>query len=1195
MSDRFGNIPIQSPESSPFAKKPNLESQPPVRPSRSSEHPKPAARKKTPNNPPSLSKIWTFVIALLIIIGCYSTLGFLGVPYYCTNVLPEKFHEKTAMVLESTRVTFNPFTFRFETGEVRIFTGSGATILSLQALQADIAPLAVLHGELASKTLTVDGLDLDLVREIDGSYNFQPLFGAGKNRKISEIIQPDELPFFFSLNNIAITNSKITFSDKLAGKIHTVEKIKLDLPTFANTSFQTEQYLHPYFSAVVNGSPIKLTGQTNLGQTNEDLATRLTVDVHDFELPIYADYLPFSLPVNCTKGTANGTIDLIFDPHNKNGDKLSIGFQLQISGAEMIGKNQSINVSVPSARVDGSLQPVSRIVELREVTLKEPTVSSFGDQSFLKNIEQLGKENDPDTPVGLAIEKAAPYRLMLDLLLIDNGNVQLFSTKNDHQPASTWQTLQISIKDYHSDAEANPNLPNGSLHISGEKAGTSTTFSWQGKFTTPDTLTGNIHLFKMDSEELLGAIGDAHPFTIKDIEGTADLTGRLIFYTKNEPLSRIHYKLVDAEVSIDNFALLDNGQSILRAPVLKLTDLSLTDETIDFGNVQLQNGTAQFIYGRMPKIYRNFTDKKYLLHGIDFDGKVLFTGEKDTVQALNFTEVSLKANELENGQTPSDNLSISAKTKDGGILQAQGSVALTPFSVALRAGFRQLPIPDVLSLFTTSAQLDDLQGNLSGKGLLSLPTTNFAGELELTDVSGRGPQKSPFSWQKSIFRDVKYAAIPFHFGAASIAIDKAHFSWQITTETNSPMQYFSDIIKNYLPADAPASSKTESAVVPVDIEEISFTAGTLDIHDHRLSPDWEVDGVGFAGSIKNVRAAAAGESRFSFTGQLSNSPFTIDGNMVPFASEENGTFHLSLNNFPLASFTKQFTAKTEIDTGKGQLTLALDCSWQEKQYVSSGKLVLTNVKPDDNSSDIALPLALLTDSNGNIEFPFNFSRTAPVGQTSLEDELFTSVQRLLLKGSVSPLLLASGDFTDLIGNEFIEFHPGEFMLTDTGRKTLSRYAELLIANPHIGLKLSGGVDVKIDGTAMKKNLTAVEQQRVEKENEKLFKNWQEQKALYQKNLDEKQKNDEGNQKIVEQDIPAEILTPFKPLRPVAVVISEAMLVELARKRIDILYQYLTTQHPVQPERIAIVLPDKPADETESSATGVDIALTTFGQ
>ena len=1039
---------------------------------------------------------------------------------------------------------------------------------------------------MACKTLNISGLDLNIIREQDGSYNFQPLLDAAKNREISKFIKPTELPFFFSLNNISITDGKITFNDKPTGKIHTAEKIKFDLPTFSNTSYKTEQYLRPHFSAVVNGSPIELTGQTNLGQAGEEKTTRLAVDVHDLELPVYASYLPFSLPMQCSKGTANGKIDLSFDPQTTAGDKLSIGFQLQIAGAELTGENASTNISMPSVRVSGSLQPMSRTLHLSEVAMREPTINFFGG-SFLEG---------QTTPVEVTKDKAAPYRLTLDQLLLDDGTARFFSDKHGQQLISTWNTVQASIKGYRSDAETVPNGKSGSFRISGEKEGTQTSFSWQGKFSSPDSLTGNLHLLKIDGKSLLKAIADNQPFAIKDVQGIADLKGQLIFYPKKESPNCIYYKLVDAEISVDDFVLLDNDQSILRAPVIKLTGFNLVDEAIDFGNIQLHHGTAQFIVGRLPQIYREFTKRKYRLQGLDFAGKVHFSPRKKSEQSLIFTEVSLKANELGNDQTTIDNLSVSAKTDAGAIFKVQGNVTLTPFSVNLKTGFRQLPVQDIQPFFASSAMPADLHGNLSGKGILSLPAKSFVGELELGDVSGKGPQETPFYWKKSLFRNVNYTAKPFHFGIDSVAIDGAHVSWRITRESNSPMQYFANFMQEYFPAaDKHSSTTTESSASPVDIAEISFTASTIDIDDHRLSPDWIAKGVTFAGSINNIHAAAAAESAFSFTGQLADSPFTINGTVAPFAGNDNGTFHFSLETFPLASFANQITTKSEIDTSRSRLNLALDCIWQDQQYISSGKLVLTDLKPAAASSDIALPLALLSDSSGTIQLPFNFSRTAPVAKTALVEELFTSMQRMLLKGTVSPLLLASGDFTDLIGNEFIEFRPGEFILPETSQKTLSRYAALLLAHPNVGLVLSGGVDKKIDGEAMKNNIIRVEEQRVAKENERLFRQWQDRKDLYQKDLEERQKSSGPNEKIVEQDIPAEILIDFKPLRPVSVVVDEAMLLELAHKRIDVLYQNLITQLAVQPERISSVFPDKLVDDPENPAEGVAITLTALNQ
>ena len=113
MSDHFGNIPIQSPESSTPKKKPTRK-----------VGRKPAIT-TSKGKRPSLIKAWAVIAIAVVIIACYCTFGFWGVPYYISNIFPEKFHKTTGMVLEPTTVTFNPFTFRFETGALRILSESG--------------------------------------------------------------------------------------------------------------------------------------------------------------------------------------------------------------------------------------------------------------------------------------------------------------------------------------------------------------------------------------------------------------------------------------------------------------------------------------------------------------------------------------------------------------------------------------------------------------------------------------------------------------------------------------------------------------------------------------------------------------------------------------------------------------------------------------------------------------------------------------------------------------------------------------------------------------------------------------------------------------------------------------------------------------------------------------------------------------
>jgi len=339
MPDHFGHIPIQSPESSPPVNKPAKK--PPRVPS--------AAAPTEKRGFPKI--LWAVIAALFILGASYTAVGFWGVPYYVTKVLSENFHTKTGMVLEPTTVTFNPFTFRFTTGELRILTKSGAIFMSLQSLLADVAPASLFRLSVLCNSVNIRGLDLNLVRERNGSYNFQQIFGTEENKNQLATVDFADLPFFFSLNNIRITDSRVTFNDAPTGKIHTVAKIQLELPTFSNSPFQTEHYLRPHFSAIVNGSPVELTGQTRMGTADgQNQTTNLFLNLHDLDLTLYSGYLPFTLPLEFKKGTADGKLDLIFNPQNEDGDKLTIGFQLRISEAELSKENRSAIVTIPTAR-----------------------------------------------------------------------------------------------------------------------------------------------------------------------------------------------------------------------------------------------------------------------------------------------------------------------------------------------------------------------------------------------------------------------------------------------------------------------------------------------------------------------------------------------------------------------------------------------------------------------------------------------------------------------------------------------------------------------------------------------------------------------------------------------------------------------------------------------------------------------------
>lgn len=1177
MSDHFGNIPIESSKPSQPAKdkKPTA---PPV-------PAKPPKKKVRPRL--KMSRLWLWMLAIALVAGLYTAIGFLGIPYYVGKALPVNFREATGMILEPGRVSFNPFTFRFATKDAQILSEAGPAVLSLKSLTADLAPLSLLRRDLVSNAINIEELGLNITRELDGTYNFDQLIRRKKTSNASEIMDFSDLPFFFSLNNIAIRNGKVLFNDLPAGKTHTMSDIQLDLPAFSNIPFRADQYIHPRFSAVINGTPVELTGQAHLGKPGEpNLTTNLSCDLHGLDLPAYSEYLPVDLPLVFKKGKADGKLDFHFNPEASEDDKLTVGFDLKIADTELQTPDESILIVSFFTQLSGKLQPVAKMLHFSAISFAEPEVNSYG-ESFLKNINNLLKRERKVPSTDGA--PASPFVVATDSLDFENGSFRHYRKQQDQKPELAWKTLELHVKDYSSIAKGEDGKDFGSFRLSGEKEDGAASFSWQGVFTSPENLKGTLKLAKMDFPELLQALGTGKKDF--DVQGAADLKGELAFPFAADSATKIGYKLSDGDLLVQGFKLIENKQTVLSSPLLQATGLSTAGYAIDWGKITLQNGAGVFSASHAPGFFKHFNSDKNRIQELDLEGQVTLIPEKKGKPKIHFSNFSIKAGNLETPEKAKNNFTLTAQTPTGGTLSSQGDLRLAPFALAAKTEFSGLTAEDAFPLFSDSELLNSLSGSLSGNGTLSFPQQSFAGDLRLAKGQVQKAAKTLYSWADSVFQGVNYTSGPFHLGIALAAIDQLEYTWLIDPKDDDPMQQFAAFFQQHLPTSEKQSSgdKNKVSISAVDIQEIRLAGGRFRIQDNRMKPKWQGQVSEFSGSIKEMhQSAAADASEFSFTGKLDEIPFSVEGSMDVFAKTQPGKFRLKLESYPLSAFHKQLSAKTDIDTTEGEFTLTLDAMWQDGQYRNAGSLFFSGVKPVSEKADSALPLALLAGPENIFQLDFDLQRSTPVAKTTLAEEIISTWETKTVKAAVSPLLLASGDFSDLIGNEFAEFLPGEFMLSDKGRDTLTRYSALLLSHPYLGLMLSGGVDKQQDSEAIKKQLEAVEQQRVDTLNQKRLEEWQARKEIYEKKLQEPRKPGPDG-KIIEVTIPPDILAGFTPVQSEPVVVKDSMLLDLAQKRLNVVNQYFTTQLALEEHRISLSPPKKLAD-AENSINGVKIGL-----
>ncbi len=1195
MSDHFGNINITPPVPAKPASKPVAK--PVAKPA--TLHVKERSRKglgrAKPTGEKKSNKAYFYVLLSLALLPLlYSIIGFWLVPLYIGKVLPERVTDRTGMRLTLDTVTFNPFTCTFSLHGLKLKSSHAGTespeFLAIDKIDADLAPLSLLRNDLVSNALHINGLNLTIIRDKDNHYNLEGLLNAKGPGPSSDIMSFSELPFLFSLNNISVRKSKVTFQDTPSAAIHTLEQIELDLPTLSNSPFQADEYIHPRFSAVINGSKVELTGQTALpGEGKESLKTRLSCNIHALDLPLYSKYLPSSLPLTLTKGKAGGTLQLNFSRDTNEGAKIAVSFAGEIVDMALINKEKTVAATLSTTTLEGTFLPISGELRFHKIVIRQPHFTAR-DTPTPETLIRLIPAPRRTTAKTNAV-KTSPS-IDIDSFQIEDGDFTLFSKKTEKKPAAAWTSLQFSIKDFSSLKSAAQPTRKGSFSVSAEKANSSMAFSWQGQFNDSNVPEGLLSLDNIPAATFFSEIG-IHPGTVGS--GTANLQGKLSLALQDSAPNKLVTNLTEGEINLHGLTLLADKKPWLEAPVLKLSGFSKKGSRVDLGGIRLENGALTLQSDKLPELFKGIAAKgsQISLSSIDFSGKITVLGK--TAKPLALSSVLLQANNLQTKTDNKETLIFSAKVNENGLFKAKGTAHLAPFQASLSSGFSGIEAQTLLPWFSNLPLLTQAQAILSGKGVLTLPETSFSGQLRLDNAAFTREKKPLLSWRTADLQGFSYTGTPFHLGISLMEIDQPVMTWQRAVKNTSPGEQLGSFLQSLLPEkEKPSAQAKESiSISQLDIQEIRLKNGAIHYKDNRLSPPWTAEIREFGGQISALHSTLAKEqSRFSLSGRLNTTPFSVAGSADFFSKNMAGQSTFKISDFPLSSFQPYLRSTLGIDGSKGVFTLELSSLWNDAHLTHKARYLFSDIQPVSEEVDTALTLALLKNTDQQVEL-----RVAPVHSSQgagipVLIGTITAFQRQLLKTKVSPLLLASGDYTDLVGNEFAEFQPGGFILSEKGQKTLSRFSTFLATHPYVGIRITGCTDRLVDGNAMKKQLENIEATRVSKENARRKAIWQHERDIEMDRQWAPQQTG-GKQGNTKADLAPQVADDYTAIYPEPVIIGESMLLDLARERAARVQALLTGKLGLDPARVIVTSEPKVTFEANNPGNRALISLSAF--
>lgn len=1157
MSDIFGKISIDPDKSASAPQK--LQKQ--KKKTRTSSQ----KRKKTPRQTPLQGLLW--LILPVGILTLYSVAGFWGVPYYIRHSIPQQVSQNYDLKLAFEKVTFNPFSFILNLYSSEVTEWDGKAIATLPHLALHLAPIEVLRLDFVCSRVDISSPSLHLLRHDDGSYNFGDLLPKlSQKNDGSKMMGFSDLPFFFSLNNISITDGTVVFDDKPTSKTHKIQQLELQLPTLSNMSFQADSYISPHFSAIINGSPVTLK-DSNRGKTTPESSsvTQLSWELKNVALQQYVNYFPFELPFSLNNGKADGVLDLKFSNRDHQDDKLAVHFDLSVSDIDIETRQKKLQLTSPAIKLSGSFIPVKKIFSVTALHLESPEIL-VNSPDVLQEIGSMFFSNTKITDAAIPVKK--PVIFALYSLQFTKGNLKQQAAATEDKEVQEWAGLNLSLNNYVSHesynlADSKPSM----LKISGHKKNETNAFSYFGGFKSPSEVRGELSIKKMQAENLFSRILPAEK-SFKAM-GTGEMKG-LLSISKGDGEPQLKSSFTDIKAKVTNVKLSTKSGPFFTAEELSLSGARPGDKTTALGDITTQKAQIFYTRDNTPAFFATIASGQYTISKLNYQGDISIASGKKSSPPFVITAATIKYDAGHVSKKEAENIVLSGVAGKDGKIDATGKVSFNPFKIAVSTTFEQLGSAEATTLLPQHSFLTKTAGKLAGKGRFTYPQTAFTGDLKVSNGHFIRDTDQTFAWDTFELENINYSSNPYHAGAARIHFNKPQLAISIQAGDNTIPEHCIELVRDMLTNTAvhPSEQKTIS-ISPIDIQEILFTDGQVNITDQRLSPPWTGQIEALNGTMNDITSAdSAGNSSFTFTGSLDGGGLSWTGSINPNKDTNSDTYNFKLTDYPLKNLSSQLQPVSDINIEAASISLSLSSEWKAGKQHQVLQATLSQLRAPSPDADTALPLALL--SNDKDELEMDFSLEAPaLANTSLFDNLTGNFQKLTIKGNLSPLLLTKGDFSDLIDNEFIDFKPGQFMLSDKGRTTLTRYGALLVAHPNIKLSLSGGVSPGPDRESLYNQLKKDERLRIEKVNEELFAKWQKNKEEYEVEVSDKENNTLSKGEISESNIPTKVLSGFRPLLPEPVVVDNEMLFDLAEKRLDIIKQHFMTQLSLAKGRVEI--------------------------
>ncbi|QNK01992.1 DUF748 domain-containing protein [Dyella telluris] len=280
-------------------------------------------------------------------------------------------------------------------------------------------------------------------------------------------------------------------------------------------------------------------------------------------------------------------------------------------------------------------------------------------------------------------------------------------------------------------------------------------------------------------------------------------------------------------------------------------------------------------------------------------------------------------------------------------------------------------------------------------------------------------------------------------------------------------------------APAPASSAPAAPPADIRIGGITLLNGQLNYTDNFIKPNYTANMTKLTGKI-GAFGTTPGDPPADLAVQAAlndDSPIDIDGTINPLQPVAFLDIKGKANDVELTGMSAYSTKYTGYPITAGKLTMDVHYMLDQRKLNADNHIFITQLTFGDRDESpgvkhlpVKLAVALLKDTNGNIDVNVPVSGSLDDPQFSMGSLIWHALGNLIAKAATAPFRLLGAAFGG--GNHedlgYVEFDPGSAVLDKAAQERLGKIVAMLNQKASLNLDIIGRVDPSKDQDGLRK-------------------------------------------------------------------------------------------------------------------------------